>query len=117
MKGPSMWRGLVLTKHDLIVAVWDVERRMLGVHFDHCTMGIAAGCHVRALERPKRVTLTAHQFSQDLGDMARFAGRNRYMVDHRTSPTLQDFYAISTSRVESYHTCPCLDLPQPVSEG
>src|SRR5690348_8508258 len=75
MKGPSMWRGLVLTKHDLIVAFGDVERRPVGVHFDHRTMRIAARCHERTLKRPERVTPTAHQFSQDFGDVARLAGR------------------------------------------
>src|SRR6516162_2091339 len=92
MKGPGIRWCLVLSKHDLIVAVWNVERGTLRIHFDHRTMRIAACCHERALERPERVTRAAHQFSQDLGNTARLARRNRYVVDHCTSPTLQVFY-------------------------
>src|SRR3954454_9501785 len=76
MKGPRIRWCLVLSKHDLIVAVWDVERGTLRVHFDHRTMRIAARCHEPALERPERVTSAAHQFSQDLGHMARLARRD-----------------------------------------
>jgi hypothetical protein len=39
-------------------------------------------------ERPERMALAAYQFGQDLGDMARLARRNRYVVDHCTYPMI-----------------------------
>ena len=49
------------------------------IDLDHRAVHVAARRHEGTFERPERVALAAHQFGQDLGDMARLARRNRYV--------------------------------------
>ena len=79
------WAALVLTEHDLVVAGRNVESGALRIDLDHRAVLVATRRHEGTFERPERMALTAHQFGQDLGDMARLARRNRYVVDHFTS--------------------------------
>ena len=72
----------VLAEHDLIVVVRDVEGRPIRIDLDHRAVLVAARRHKGALERPERVALAAHQLGQNLGDVARLACRDRYVVDH-----------------------------------
>src|SRR5512147_641134 len=86
MEGPGTGRRLVLAEHDLTVAGRNVESRALRIDLDHRAVRVATRRHEGAFEWPERMALAAHQFGQDLSDMARLAGRNRYVVDHCASP-------------------------------
>src|SRR5512132_3659677 len=86
MEGPAMGRRVVLAEYDLIVGGRNVESGALRIDLDHRAMRVAARRHEGVFEWPERMALAAHQFGQDLGDMARLARRNRYVVDHCASP-------------------------------
>src|SRR5215469_16151557 len=71
MEWPILRRRWVFAKHDLIIAVWDVERRSLRVDLDHAALRVAARRHKCAFQRTEWKALAAHQFGQHLGNVLR----------------------------------------------
>src|SRR4051794_40639464 len=79
VEGPCVGRRLVLAEYDLVIAGRNVESGALRINLDHRAVLVATRRHEGAFQRSKRMALTAHQFGEDLGDMARLACWNRYV--------------------------------------